>query len=49
MHCAKKTMEKSGFSGFTHIELTKHGFVSGETKISDQIVEQAFETVLNLL
>ncbi len=48
-HCAKKTMEINGFSGFTHIELTKFGYVCGETKVTDKVVEQAVEKVSKLI
>ena len=49
LQCARKTMESAGFSGFAHIEMTKHGFVSGETKVDDQTTAQGMEVVLSLL
>lgn len=38
LQCAKKTLERAGFTGFTHMELTGHGFIKGKTPTTDLAV-----------
>jgi uncharacterized metal-binding protein len=37
--CAKKIMEKAGFSNFNYIRVTDHGFEKGKSPASDKAIE----------
>ena len=41
LDCAKKTMEKGGFSSFKHVRITDIGFEKGHTEVSETTVAQA--------
>jgi uncharacterized metal-binding protein len=36
--CAKKTLEKAGIKGFTHLRVTDHGLTKGKSAVTDESV-----------
>jgi hypothetical protein len=42
-------MEINGFSGFSHIDLTKLGYICGKTEVNDRIVKEAFKRVCEII
>lgn len=47
--CAKKTMEKNGFSDFTHFRITDLGWEKGKTPVTEQRVAEAAVRLRQLL
>ncbi len=47
--CARKLMEKAGFSDLLHLRVTDLGFVKGSTPVSDENVEHVFAKLNALL
>ncbi len=47
--CARKTMEKQGFSGFTHFRVTDLGWEKGKTPVTAERVEAAAAELRRLL
>lgn len=41
MHCAKNTLERAGFRGFVHVELTANGFRKGGSPVDEEAVTRA--------
>jgi uncharacterized metal-binding protein len=39
--CARKTMERNGFSGFIHVRVTDFGWEKGKTPVTDERIEMA--------
>jgi uncharacterized metal-binding protein len=46
-HCAQKTLEQAGFTGFLHLSLNEHGFTKGRSEPTPErvrlVAEQAVE------
>ncbi len=38
--CAKKIMEKAGFSNFSYLRVTDHGFEKGKSPVTDSAIEK---------
>ncbi|MBL8231960.1 MAG: TM0996/MTH895 family glutaredoxin-like protein [Bryobacterales bacterium] len=47
--CARKTMEKNGFSGFAHFRVTDLGWEKGKTPVTEERVAEAVEALRRCL
>lgn len=47
--CAKKTMEKNGFTGFTHFRTTDLGWEKGKTPVTEERIGEAVDRLRSLL
>jgi uncharacterized metal-binding protein len=47
--CAKKCLEKAGFSGFKHLQVTDLGMEKGKTEINDVNIDKVVESGAALL
>lgn len=47
--CAKKTMEKNGFAGFTHFRVTDLGWEKGKTAVTAERIGEAADRLRMLL
>lgn len=47
--CAKKTMERNGFSGFAHFRVTDLGWEKGKTPATEERVSEAVEALRRCL
>jgi uncharacterized metal-binding protein len=49
VECARKIMEKAGFSGFTHLQLAKIGLEKGKTPVTPDAIATVVEKAAHLL
>jgi uncharacterized metal-binding protein len=49
LDCAKRCLEREGFNAVQHLRLTDHGFVKGQTVLSDANLEQTMQLAMGLL
>lgn len=49
LHCARKTMEQSGFENFEHLCMADIGFVKGHSPMSAESVEKVAQAAAPLL
>ncbi len=47
--CARKTLERAGFSGFEHLKLEEMGFHKGETPVTSERVRAVADRAAALL
>jgi uncharacterized metal-binding protein len=47
--CAKKTMEKQGFAGFTHLRVTDLGWEKGKTPVTEERIDAVATRLRQLL
>ncbi|NWF82371.1 MAG: putative zinc-binding protein [Bryobacteraceae bacterium] len=47
--CAKLTMEKSGFTGFSHFRVTDLGWEKGKTPVTEERITEAAERLRQIL
>lgn len=44
--CGKKMVEKSNLTNYTHLRLTDHGFIKGETMVDNVAISNAYNIAL---
>jgi uncharacterized metal-binding protein len=49
LHCAQKTLEEAGFTGFEHLRLADLGLLKGKSPLSDELIAQVVEKGKTLL
>ena len=49
LHCARRTMEECGFTGFQHLCMTDIGFVKGSSPLSEESVAKVAQKAASLL
>ena len=49
MDCMKKSLENAGFTKYTHVRITDHGFIKGNTIVDDTAIIKTKNIILSLI